>query len=106
MDNKIWYKCDPNKNKECNKRSCAHNPNAIQMACQLTDKKEYSIDGIPSKALRTGTIDVREGIIVGMKKRMKDKKILKTIKWIMRIHSPSLGRVIKFKDIFDKNYIG
>lgn len=53
MNNKIWYKCDPNKNKECNKRSCAHNTNAIHRECDRTSKKEYSIDGIPLKVLKS-----------------------------------------------------
>lgn len=55
MDNKIWYKCDPNKNVKCNKRSCAHNPNAIPMECELTSKKEYSIDEIPLRIQKTDT---------------------------------------------------
>lgn len=36
---------------------------------------------------------------------MKDRKLIKLTKWIFRINSPSLGRKLIFKDIFDKNYI-
>jgi hypothetical protein len=47
MDKKTWYKCDPDKNVECNKRGC------MMGDCMLTSKKEYSLDGIPMKILKT-----------------------------------------------------
>ena len=39
-------------------------------------------------------------------KELKDNKLLKLAKWILGLHSPSLGRRVKFKDIFNKNYLG
>lgn len=43
MDKQL-YECDPNKNIECNKRSCIHNPKAIYKVCYLTSKKEFELD--------------------------------------------------------------
>ena len=57
MYSKTWYKCEPNKNKECNRRSCRNNqsmdvPSYVPI-CKLTSKIEYSIDGIPLKVLKS-----------------------------------------------------
>lgn len=30
--------------------------------------------------------------------------IKKILKWLLGIHSPSLGRKVKFKDLFNKNW--
>lgn len=47
MTKKTWYKCDPEKNKECSKRTCVHNKNAEIKRCDRTSHKEFSVDGIP-----------------------------------------------------------
>lgn len=47
MQAKIWYTCDPNKNKQCNKRNCKHNPNAYPRTCERTSHIEFSVDGKP-----------------------------------------------------------
>lgn len=37
---------------------------------------------------------------------MRHKPFKKFLKWILGVHSPVLHRRIKFKDIFDKRFIG
>lgn len=38
---------------------------------------------------------------------MRHKPFKKFLRWLMGSHSPSLGgRKVKFKDIFDKRFIG
>jgi hypothetical protein len=44
---KTFYKCDPEKNTQCAKSTCMHNPNAEFKACDRTSHIEYSIDGVP-----------------------------------------------------------
>ena len=39
------YKCDPDKNIECLKTYCKHNPDAEYKFCEYTTDIEYSIDG-------------------------------------------------------------
>lgn len=48
MKEGVLYKCDPNKNTECKKTSCT-----VFKDCELTAKKEFSIDGIPLMVVRT-----------------------------------------------------
>ena len=36
------YLCDPGKNTECNKNTCAANPDAKYRSCRLTLQKEYA----------------------------------------------------------------
>lgn len=55
MDKDIIYRCDPNKNIECRKSGCKAG------YCSYTTKKEYSIDGVPLKALRTKDV---AGIVI------------------------------------------
>jgi hypothetical protein len=47
MEARILYKCDPNKNTECDKNGCKHNPNSEHPYCEHTAHKEFSTDGIP-----------------------------------------------------------
>ncbi len=41
---KTWYFCDPEKNTECTKETCACNPanEGWEDACKTTSKKEYA----------------------------------------------------------------
>lgn len=44
------YICDPEKNKECSKTTCIHNPEAKYRDCELTLHRGYAkvgIDGLP-----------------------------------------------------------
>lgn len=43
----ILYECDPNKNAECRKTGCVHNPNSVYPTCNMTAKKECSVNGTP-----------------------------------------------------------
>ena len=46
-EDKLWYKCDPNKNTGCKKTGCKHNPDSVYPVCQFTSNRDYSIDGKP-----------------------------------------------------------
>ena len=39
---KIWYICDPEKNKECRKRNCRWNELVIGK-CKMTSNPEYAV---------------------------------------------------------------
>lgn len=43
MKQKRWYMCDPDKNTECKKRSCKHNPAAEYPVCDRTSNPEYAV---------------------------------------------------------------
>jgi len=43
---RIWYKCDPDKNTECRKRRCKHNPLSRDQSCDLTSNPACSVDGV------------------------------------------------------------
>ena len=37
------YKCNPEINKECDKRFCMYNTNAVDRLCECTSKKEFAL---------------------------------------------------------------
>lgn len=40
---KIYYMCNPEINKDCNKRFCKYNTNAIDNICDKTSKKKFAL---------------------------------------------------------------
>lgn len=41
---KQWYECDPNKNVNCSKRICIHNPEAKNKVCDRTSNIKFATD--------------------------------------------------------------
>lgn len=46
-DSDKLYRCDPQKNIKCKKTICKYNETVLNNTCELTIRKEYSIDGVP-----------------------------------------------------------
>jgi hypothetical protein len=51
---KQWYECDPNKNVDCSKRTCIHNPNAKYKVCDRTSDIKYASDKSLKEVHATG----------------------------------------------------
>lgn len=52
MKGMTLYMCNPEINKECDKRVCMYNINAVDHLCECTSKKEF--------ALKTGEVAVEK----------------------------------------------
>lgn len=47
MAEKVYYLCDPEKNKPCRKTNCKHNPDSLTKRCELTSNIKYAADPTP-----------------------------------------------------------
>lgn len=59
------YLCDPEKNTECNKNTCAANPDAKYAVCDRTSKREYAAtdkngESIPAPPMDFHAPDIEE----------------------------------------------
>jgi len=63
LPNKPLHYCNPDKNVECRKTNCKHNPSAISPQCSMTSEEKYSNDGIAYDLFGSGT-DKAELILV------------------------------------------
>lgn len=52
MKQKVWYMCDPEKNKRCNKRSCMYNENAEFRECYITTEEHFAKRNKRGKPIR------------------------------------------------------
>ena len=43
MEGMTLYMCNPEINKECDKRFCMYNTNAVDHLCECTTKKEFAL---------------------------------------------------------------
>ena len=53
-EEKVWYVCNPLKNRGCKKRTCVHNPEAAYWACDRTENPAFAVLDESGEPMRIG----------------------------------------------------